>query len=91
VLGSYGADDGGSGGDGALEGGVGVFGGEDHADGSAVEGLGATDAVECSTPSPVKIVQSLLRKDFRSGLRIWLDAFLCSRGGSVCGHPCFCG
>jgi hypothetical protein len=41
VLSPDGADDGGAGGDGAVEGGVGVFGGEDHADGAAVEGLGA--------------------------------------------------
>src|SRR5271170_6259220 len=36
-----GADDGGSGCDGAVEGGVGVFDGKDHADGAAIEGLGA--------------------------------------------------
>jgi hypothetical protein len=41
VLGADGADDGGAGGYGTVEGGVGVFGGEDHADGAAVEGLGA--------------------------------------------------
>ena len=41
VFGADGADDGGSGGDGAVEGGVGIFDGEDHADGAAVEGLGA--------------------------------------------------
>jgi hypothetical protein len=41
VLGSDGADDGGSGGNGAVEGGFGVLGGEDHADGAAVESLGA--------------------------------------------------
>src|SRR5258705_12418579 len=41
VLGSYWADDGGSGSDGSVEGGVGVFGGEDHADGAAVQGFGA--------------------------------------------------
>ena len=37
----HGPDDGGSGGYGAVEGGVGVVYGEDHADGAAVEGLGA--------------------------------------------------
>src|SRR5215467_10569558 len=37
----HGVDDGGSGFDGAFEGSVGVVGGEDHADGSAVEGFGA--------------------------------------------------
>jgi hypothetical protein len=41
VLGIDGADDGGAGGYGAVEGSVGVFDGEDHADGAAVEGLGA--------------------------------------------------
>ena len=41
VLGPDGADDGGTGGYGSVEGGVGVFGGEDHADCAAVEGLGA--------------------------------------------------
>jgi hypothetical protein len=41
VFGIDGADDGGAGGYGAVKGGVGVFGGEDHADGAAVEGLGA--------------------------------------------------
>ena len=40
VLGADGADDGGSGSYGSVEGGVGVFDGKDHADGSAVEGLG---------------------------------------------------
>jgi hypothetical protein len=41
VFGIDGADDGGAGGYRAVEGGVGVFDGEDHADGAAVEGLGA--------------------------------------------------
>jgi hypothetical protein len=41
VLSPDGADDGGSGCDGAIEGGVGVFDSEDHADGAAVEALGA--------------------------------------------------
>src|SRR5260370_31646004 len=41
VLGSDGADDGGAGGYGAVEGGFGVFDGENHANGAAVEGLGA--------------------------------------------------
>jgi hypothetical protein len=41
VLGSDGADNGGAGGYGAVEGGVWVFDGQDHADGAAVESLGA--------------------------------------------------
>jgi hypothetical protein len=41
VLGADRADDGGSGGYGAVEGCIGVFDGENHADGAAVEGLGA--------------------------------------------------
>jgi hypothetical protein len=41
VLGPDGANDSGSGCYGAVKGGVRVFGGEDHADGAAVEGLGA--------------------------------------------------
>ena len=41
VLGPDGANDGGTGCYGAVKGGVGVFDGEDHADGAAVEGLGA--------------------------------------------------
>ncbi len=40
VFGADGADDGGSGRYGSVEGGVGVFDGEYHADGAAVEGLG---------------------------------------------------
>src|SRR5579864_7950408 len=41
VFGADGADDGRSGGDGSVEGCVGVFGGEDHAYCAAVEGFGA--------------------------------------------------
>jgi hypothetical protein len=41
VLGSDGADDGGAGGYGAVEGDVGVFGSEDHVDGASVEVSGA--------------------------------------------------
>ena len=41
VLGSYLADDGGSGCDGTHEGVVGIFDGEDHAYGSTVESFGA--------------------------------------------------
>jgi hypothetical protein len=41
MLGPDGADDGGASGYGAVKGGVGVFDGEDHADGASVEGLGA--------------------------------------------------
>ena len=41
VFGADGADDSGSGGDGSVEGCIGVFGGEDYADCAAVEGFGA--------------------------------------------------
>jgi hypothetical protein len=84
VLGSYGADDGGSGGDGAVEGGVGVVDGEDHADGAAVEGLGAEVLVFggfVGDPEAVAVDGEI--RDYGAGGVFVAEDLLGSEGGFV--------
>jgi hypothetical protein len=84
VLGSYGADDGGASGYGAVKGGVGVFGGEDHSDGATVEGLGAEVVVLggfVGDPEAAAVDGEI--RDYAAGWVFVAEEFFGSEGGFV--------